>query len=40
MFTAIVMGLVIVWSIRNICRELGLVELARNKIQRKFKDDN
>lgn len=40
MLTAITMALVIVWAIRNICRELGLTDVARKKIKKAFDEDN
>jgi hypothetical protein len=39
MFTIILMSAVIIWALNNICKELGLIELAKHKIRRKF-DDN
>lgn len=40
MFTTIVMILVIVWAIRQICKEIGLTDFARNKIKSKCKAES
>ena len=39
MFTVIVMVLVILWAVRNMARELGLFDIAKKKLEKKF-DDN
>lgn len=39
MFTIISMSAVIIWALKNICKELGLIDLVKHKIKRKFDDD-
>lgn len=36
MLTMITMTLLIVWAIRNICRDLGITDVARDKIKDKY----
>lgn len=39
MFTVIVMGLLIIWALRNMAKELGLFDIAKKKLEKKFDDD-
>lgn len=39
-FTAVVMVLVIVWAIKNIAHELGVMEIAKTKIKHKYGEDD